>query len=39
MQPVAKDDRLRIRGVVVADEKDPPGIPLIYPDAINRVTL
>jgi hypothetical protein len=39
MQPVAKDERLRIRGVVVADEKDPLGIPLIYADAITRVTL
>ena len=39
MQPVAKDERLRIRGVVVADEKDPLGIPPIYADAITRVTL
>jgi hypothetical protein len=38
MQPVVTDERLRIRGVVVADEKDPLGIPIIYADAINRVT-
>jgi hypothetical protein len=38
MQPVVQDERVRIRGVVVADEKDPPGIPVIYADAIDRVT-
>lgn len=38
MQPVVQDERLRIRGVVVADEKDPMGIPVIYADAIDRVT-
>jgi hypothetical protein len=38
IQPVVKDERLRIRGVVVADEKDPLGIPIIYADAIDRVT-
>ena len=38
MQPVVQDERLRIRGVVVADEKDPLGIPVIYADAIDRVT-
>ena len=38
MQPVVTDERLRIRGVVVADENDPPGIPILYADAIDRVT-
>jgi hypothetical protein len=38
MRPVVEDERLRIRGVVVADEKDPLGIPMIYADAIDRVT-
>lgn len=38
MQPVVQDERLRIRGVVVADEKDPLGIPVIYADAIDRMT-
>lgn len=38
MQPVVQDERLRIRGVVVTDEKDPLGIPVIYADAIDRVT-
>lgn len=38
MQPVVQDERLRIRGVVVADEKDPLGIPVIYADAIDRVS-
>ncbi|MDF0652231.1 MAG: hypothetical protein P0121_12290 [Nitrospira sp.] len=38
MQPVSQDERLRIRGVVVTDEKDPLGIPVIYADAIDRVT-
>ena len=38
MQPVVEDERLRIRGVAVADEQDPRGIPIIYADAIDRVT-
>ena len=38
MQPVVGGERLRIRGVVVADEKDPLEIPVIYADAIDRVT-
>jgi hypothetical protein len=38
MQPVVEDERLRIRGVVVADENDPPGVPILYVDAIDRVT-
>jgi hypothetical protein len=38
MQPVVENERLRIRGVAVADEKDPRGIPIIYADAIDRVT-
>jgi hypothetical protein len=37
-QPVRENEHLRIRGVVVADEKDPKGIPVIYADAIDRVT-
>lgn len=37
MQPVVRDERLRIHGVVIADEKDPLGIPVIYADAIDRV--
>ena len=37
MQPVVEDERLRIRGVVVADENDPQGIPIIYADAIDRL--
>ena len=35
---VVEHEHLRIRGVVVADEKDPKGIPVIYADAIDRVT-
>lgn len=35
---VVENERLRIRGVVVADEKDPKGIPVIYADAVDRVT-
>ena len=37
-QPVRENEHLRIRGVVVADEKDPKGIPVIYADAIDRIT-
>ena len=37
-QPVRENEHLRIRGVVVADEKDPQGIPVIYADAIDRIT-
>jgi hypothetical protein len=36
-QPVRENEHLRIRGVVVADEKDPKGIPMIYADAIDRI--
>ena len=38
MQPVVEDERLHIRGVAVANEQDPRGIPIIYADAIDRVT-
>ncbi len=38
MQPVVEDEHLRIRGVAVADEQNPRGIPIIYADAIDRVT-
>ena len=37
-KPVLENERIRIRGVAVADEKDPKGIPVIYADAIDRVT-
>ena len=37
-KPVLENEHLRIRGVVVADENDPKGIPVIYADAIDRVT-
>ena len=37
-QPVHENEHLRIRGVVVVDEKDPKGIPVIYADAIDRIT-
>ena len=37
-QPVRENEHLRIRGVVVADGKDPKGIPVIYADAIDRIT-
>ena len=38
-QPVRENEHLRIRGVVVADEKKvPKGIPAIYADAIDRIT-
>lgn len=36
-QLVVEDEHLRIRGVVVADEKDPDGTPVIYADAVDRV--
>lgn len=39
MQPITENERLRIGGVAVADDKDPRGIPPIYADAIDRVTL
>lgn len=35
MQPVVENERLRIRGVAVADEKDPRGTPIIYADAMT----
>jgi len=38
MKPVRENEHLRIRGVVVAYEKDPKGIPVIYADAIDRLT-
>jgi len=34
---VLENERLRIRGVVVADENDPMRIPVIYADAIDRL--
>ena len=37
-KPVLENEHLRIRGVVVADENDPKGTPVIYADAIDRVT-
>lgn len=36
-QLVLENERLRVRGVVVANEKDPKGIPVIYADAIDRI--
>ena len=36
-KPVLENEHLRIRGVVVADENDPKGIPVIYADAIDRL--
>ena len=36
--PVVENEHIRVRGVVVADEKDPKGIPVIYADAIDRMT-
>jgi hypothetical protein len=36
-QLVLENERLRIRGVVVADERDPKGVPVIYADAIDRL--
>ncbi|HKT35636.1 MAG TPA: hypothetical protein VJR03_12475 [Nitrospira sp.] len=38
-QPVRENEHLRIHGVVVADEKDSNGLPVIYADAIERLTL
>jgi hypothetical protein len=38
-QLVRENERLRIRGVVVADEKDPKGIPVIYADAVDHIAL
>ncbi len=35
---VVENERLRIRGVVLADKKDPRGIPVIYADAIDHLT-
>jgi hypothetical protein len=35
---VLENEQLRIRGVVVADEKDPKGNPVIYADAVDRIT-
>jgi len=37
-QPVHENESLRIRGVVVTDEKEPKGTPVIYADAIDRIT-
>ena len=37
IQSIVEGERLRIRGVVVADEQDPLGVPIIYADAIDRV--
>ena len=37
-QLVQEKERLRIRGVVVADEKDPKGTPVIYADAIDHIS-
>jgi hypothetical protein len=36
--PILENEHIRVRGVVVADEKDPKGIPVIYADAIDRLT-
>jgi hypothetical protein len=35
--PVRENERLRIRGVVLADEHDPKGLPVIYANAIDRL--
>lgn len=35
---VLENEYLRIRGVVVANANDPKGIPVIYADAIDRLT-
>jgi len=35
---VLESEHLRIRGVVVADKKDPKAPPVIYADTIDRVT-
>lgn len=37
IRPVVENERLRIRGVVVADDKSSGGIPVIYAEAIDRV--
>lgn len=37
MKPVVEHEHLRIRGVVVADENNTNGIPVIYANAIDRV--
>ena len=37
-KPVRENEHLRVRGVVVTDEKDPQGIPVLYADAIDRIT-
>ena len=36
--PVLENEHIRVRGVVVADEKDAKGTPVIYADAIDRMT-
>ena len=36
--PVVEDEYIRVRGVVVADQKDPKGMPVIYADTIDRLT-
>ena len=36
-KPVRENEQVRIRGVVVADEKDPKGIPVIQANAIDRI--
>jgi hypothetical protein len=36
-KPVVQNERLRIRGVVMADREDPKGTPLIHAQAIDRV--
>ena len=37
-KPVVQNERLRIRGVVMADGDDPGGTPLIHAHSIDRVT-
>jgi hypothetical protein len=36
-EPVRDNERLRIRGVVLADEQNPNEMPVIYADAIDRL--
>ena len=36
--PVRQNEQVRIRGVVVVDEKNPKGLPVIQADAIDRIT-
>jgi len=36
--PVLENEHIRVRGVVVVDEKDSKGSPVIYADAIDRLT-